>query len=1054
MKTLIDFFVDRYKATFTFLTFVLVWGFTSVIQIPASAYSDINIPYVFVSTFYDGVSAQDSERLVTRPIEQKLKTADELVDIQSYSRQNMSYVILEFPVEYSKDEAVQDVKDLIDEVKQELPSESDDPVVKEFTLDEFPIMDINLISSSSNQRELLAFARQLQTSIEALPEVLEAELRGVPDDLLEASIDKTKLESYNVSPRDLYNAIGDANRAIPAGDLRSATGKFSVLVPSVFEDVTDVENIPVIESNGKVITLKDLVTLKRTFKDRDSFSRVNGKDSVTLSIMKRQDAKEVVAAGRVNYVLDEFRPNLPAGVELIITQDRTGWSSMMVGELGGNILTALILVMTIVVGTMGLRSSTMVAMAIPTCFLFASIFLAAIDYSFNFMVCFGLLISLGMLIDGCVVVVEYADRKMAEGFDRIEAYKFSAKRMFWPVTISIGTTLSIFVPMFFMPGVSGQFLRPMITTLFIVLLGSILYALVFTPAIGSRFGNLGIRKSRTLENASILEHGDPTQIDGLTGTYARALRKVIQSPGKFAVFVILSVVTIFMLYGEHAPGSRFFIEEEPMEMEVKIEGRGSFGESEKLGFLKEIEDIVLSIPGPRSISLNMNGVADPRDRGNSDEIGTIFIEMPFEKDLQRSGWDVYDELLEKTKDIPGLVVNAKIRENGPPTDSPIEIDVFGKDFDMVTDATIALTKYMKDSVPGAKNIYNTIPTNLLKWTIKIDKERARQFGVATQDIGAAIQFMTAGVKVGEYRPADLDEEVDIRVRFPADQRRLDQFNELTVNTRFGQAPLSSFVEVVPAYIPPSIRRVSGERAFTVAAEYAKGSLVEDVIPKIEQWIADNNEYKRLQFRFGGQQAESDANSAFFLFAFIVGIFLMSILLMVQLNSFYQVFVIVSAVILSTAGVLLGLLVTQQVSSSLFTSLGVIALAGIVVNNNIVLVDTYNVITKENPNLSREQIVIRTAAQRLRPIILTTATTVIGLLPLASGIGVDFYQRNIEVGGRVSEWWQPMSFAVVCGLSFASAITLFLTPCWLMLPEVIRKIFRNIKNLFLKTASER
>ena len=509
-----------------------------------------------------------------------------------------------------------------------------------------------------------------------------------------------------------------------------------------------------------------------------------------------------------------------------------------------------------------------------------------------------------------------------------------------------------------------------------------------------------------------------------------------------------------MLYGQHAPGSRFFIEEEPMEMEVKIEGRGSFAELEKLGFLKEIENIVLSIPGPSSISLNMNGVGDPRERGNSDEIGTIFIEMPFEKDLRRSGWDVYDELLEKTKDIPGLVVNAKIRENGPPTDSPIEIDVFGKDFELVQEASIALTRYMKDSVPGAKNVYNTIPTNLLKWTIKIDKEKAKQFGVTTQDIGAAIQFMTAGVKVGEYRPTDLDEEVDIRVRFPAEQRRLDQFDDLTVNTRFGQAPLSSFVQIVPAYIPPSIRRVSGERAFTVAAEYAKGALVEDVIPKIEQWISDNNEYERLQFRFGGQQAESDANSAFFLFAFIVGIFLMSILLMVQLNSFYQVFIIVSAVILSTAGVQLGLLVTQQISSALFTSLGVIALAGIVVNNNIVLVDTYNVISRENPNLSREQIVIRTAAQRLRPIILTTATTVIGLLPLASGIGVDFYQRDIEIGGRVSEWWQPMSFAVVCGLSFASVITLFLTPCWLMLPVKIKESFNKLKTLFLKSASER
>ena len=277
------------------------------------------------------------------------------------------------------------------------------------------------------------------------------------------------------------------------------------------------------------------------------------------------------------------------------------------------------------------------------------------------MVCFGLLISLGMLIDGCVVVVEYADRKMAEGFDRIEAYKFSSKRMFWPVTISIGTTLSIFIPMFFMPGISGQFLRPMIVTLFIVLFGSILYALIFTPAIGSRFGNLGIRKSKTLQNASILENGDPTEIDGLTGLYARAL-KSYQSPGKFIVFTVLSVMTIFLLSRQHAPGSRFFIEEEPMEMEVKLKVEEVSVRWKNLVFLKEIEDIVLSIPGPSSISFNMNGVGDPRDRGNSDEIGTIYIEMPFEKDLRRSGWDVYDELLAKTQDIPGLVVNAKLRE--------------------------------------------------------------------------------------------------------------------------------------------------------------------------------------------------------------------------------------------------------------------------------------------------------------------------------------------------------------------------------------------------------
>ena len=1053
MKALIDFFVDRYKATFTFLAFILLWGATAMQQMPASAYSDINIPYVFVSTFYDGVSAQDAERLVTRPIEQKLKTVDELVDLQSYSRQNMSYVILEFPVSYSKDEAVQDVRDAVDEVIPDLPSESEEPVVKEFSLDQFPILDVNLISDASNQRELLAFARELQDLIEALPEVLEADLRGVPDDVLEATIDKTKLESYNVSPRDLYNAIGDNNRAIPAGNLRSATGKFSVLVPSVFENISDVENIPVIENRGKVITLKDLVNLRRTYKDRDSFSRVNGKDAITLSVLKKTDAREVVAAKKVNAIIEQVKPRLPEGIELIITQDRTGWSSEMVGALGGNILTAMILVMTIVVSTMGLRSSTIVALSIPTCFLFACIFLASINYSFNFMVCFGFLISLGMLIDGCVVVSEYADRKMSEGFSRLEAYKFSAKRMFWPVTVSSGTTLAIFVPLLFWDGVSGQFMRPMIVTLFTVLTGSLFYTLIFTPAIGSQFGNLGKRRSKTLENAAVLENGDPTKIDGMTGLYARALDKLIEIPGKFIVFVVLSVATIITLYFEHAPGSRFFIEEEPAEMEVKIEGRGSFAENEKLGFLKEVEDIVLSIPGPKSISLNMNGVGDPRDRGNADEIGTIFIEMPFEKDAKNSGWKVYDELIEKTKNVPGLRVNATIRENGPPRDSPIEVTIFGSDVNLLEKATIALTNFMKESVPGAKNVYNTIPTNLLKWTVKIDKEKAKQFGVTTTDIGAAIQFMTSGIKVGEYRPEDLDEEVDIRVRFPENQRRLDQFSELTVNTRFGQAPLSSFVKIEPEYIAPSIRRVSAKRAYTVAAEYTKGALIEDVAPRIEQWVLDNNEYEKLQFKFGGDQEEINANTAFFISAFFIGIFLMSILLMIQLNSFYQIFVIVSAVFLSTTGVWLGLLITQQVSSALFTSLGIVSLAGIVVNNNIVLVDTYNVITKTHPELTRKEIIIRTAAQRFRPIILTTATTVIGLLPLALGVGIDLYAREIETSGRVTEWWQPMSFAVVCGLTFASVLTLFLTPCWLMLPEVVKINLDKLINLFKKTASD-
>ena len=371
--------------------------------------------------------------------------------------------------------------------------------------------------------------------------------------------------------------------------------------------------------------------------------------------------------------------------------------------------------------------------------------------------------------------------------------------------------------------------------------------------------------------------------------------------------------------------------------------------------------------------------------------------------------------------------------------------------DRVYEATLALTDFIDRQVPGARNVYNTIPREDLKWKLKIDKEKATQFGVTTSEIGTAIQFLTAGVKVGEYRPADLDEAIDIRVRFPESQRRLDLFDQLTISTRFGSVPLSSFVSVKPSYEAPAIRRVEGERAFTIAADYAQGALVEDVLPKINQWIQDNNEYQKLQFDFGGQAEQAAEDAEFFISAAIVGLFLMAILLMIQLNSFYQVWIVISAVFLSTAGVYLGHLITQFPVSFLFTNLGIIALAGIVVNNNIVLVDTYNVLRRENINASRKDLIVRTAAQRIRPIILTTATTVVGLMPLAAGLGVDLISRDIGVGSRTVEWWSPLSFAVVWGLTFASFMTLILTPCWLMLPVRIKELYANINSV--KSQSE-
>jgi len=1047
MKSLINFFIERYRSTFTILSFIIASGFASLSQIPASAYADINIPYVFVSTFYDGVSPEDAERLIAKPLENKLKTVDELVKIESYSRESMSYIILEFPTSYPVEKSVQDVKDVVDEVIPELPQDAEQPQVIEFTLDEFPVMNINIASQNATDRELLNLAKSLQDEIEKLPGILEANINGIPDEVLEAEINKTKLDSYRVSPYVLYNAISQNNKAIPAGKIVSSTGEFYVSVPSVFETLEDVGNIPILEDNNAVVTLDDLVKLKRTFKDKDSIANVNGERAVAVTIFKKSDAREVVVARQVNNIVDEAKKFLPEGMEIIITEDRTDMSVELVSELMGNIMTALVLVMTLVVAAMGIRSSLLVGLSIPTCILFACLFLSPIGYTFNFMVCFGILISLGMLIDGAVVVVEYADRKMSEGYDKKEAYRIAGTRMFWPVVVSILTTLAIFFPFIFWEGMSGQFMRPMIVTLVAVLSGSILYALIFTPAIGSIFGNLGNRNDKSLENSLVLESGDPKSLGGFTGRYARFLDKVLEYPFKVITFIFLIVISIYVVFFQHGPGGNFFVEEDPDTIIVEVEGRGNLNTEEKFSFLQEVQEVVMTVPGPETISMQQAGTDDPRERGNSDRLGAIFIEMPFDKDVHvQSGADVLLELQDKLKDTPGLNVTIRERNNGPPVGSPIEIDVFGSDYDMVYEATEALANYMKNSIPGVMNTYTTIPTKQLKWKIKIDKEKASQYGVETADIGAAIQFMTNGVKVGEYRPDDVDEELDIRIRFPKEERRLDMFENLNVLTNFGSVPLSSFVSYEPEYEAPYIRRVSGERAFTIAADYAPGALTQDVIPLLNQWIADAQEYNDLEFIFGGEQEETDKNAAFMRGAAAIGVFLMAILLTIQLNSFFQVWIVISAIFLSTAGVYLGLTITQTPMSFLFTNLGIIALAGIVVNNNIVLVDTYNILRRENKKTPLKEIIIRTASQRLRPIILTTATTVIGLLPLASGFGVDLLARDVEIGGRVAEWWSPMSFAVVWGLTFSAFLTLILTPCWLMLPEKIKHFFVQTKSV--------
>ncbi|MFL2744890.1 MAG: efflux RND transporter permease subunit [Gammaproteobacteria bacterium] len=1050
MKGLIDFFVDRYRTTLTMMFLVLTLGMYSYSQIPNASEPDIDVPFVIVSTFYEGVSPEDAERLISRPIEKRLLTVEDVKGVQSYSRLNFSTVIVEFPNDFDPDTAKTNIRDAVDEIAFKLPAEAEEPMVSNFNFALVPIMRVNLVSNELSKRELNFIAKDLQSDIEAIPLVLEANVVGVPEDLLEVEVDKTRLESFGITAQDFYNAISQNNRVIPAGVINTGTGTFAVKVPSIFEEVNDVRKIPLIKKDNAVIRIEDVASLRRSFKDQQSYAKVNGKNTVSVEIVKKTDANELDAVELINDLLAEKTVRYPSSLEIVVTEDRTAWNTVMLKELMGNVVTALVLVMAVALATMGIRSSLMVGAAIPLCFFFGMIILNAYGTSFNFLVCFGILISLGMLIDGAVVVIEFADRKMAEGLDKTTAYKLAARRMFWPVIASNLTTLAAFFPLLFWDSLSGSFLRTLIVTVFAVLGGSLIYALLFTPAIGSLFGSIGNRSQESIQNTSKLENGDPTELPGITGTYARTLNFILERPLQVLFFTILLVYTIFLLQGRHGAGSTFFVDGEPTFLSVNIEARGNLNASEKLELMEQIENEMVKIPEILRLSMYTKGesVGDPRSRGSSDGIGGFMVELPFlEEDILpggRNGYEVLDSLRDMEKDFPGLKFVIRREEGGPPVNSPIEIDVSGRDSQVVFEATLALEEFMKNSIEGVDNVKTTIPVRKIEWSVDIDKEKASLFGVSTTEIGAAVQFLTNGLKLGEYRPEDVDDEVEIRVRYPESERRINQLGQLNIPTRQGLMPLSSFVEIIPKFDVPSIRRVDGERAFTVTADYLENAIPSLVTQQIDEWIDENIEFQNINFIFGGEQEEVEDAASFFALAGIISIFIMAMLLVTQLNSFYQAFVIVFAIILSTAGVQLGLFLTQSITSVLFTGLSVVALAGIVVNNNIVLVDTYNVLKRNSINLKEKDILIRTCAQRLRPVFLTSFTTVVGLLPLASSIGVDFISREIGLGGRVAVYWQPLAFGLVWGLSFATILTLFVTPAWLILPSRLREIFSKFE----------
>ncbi len=1041
MRNYIDAAVSRSRTTLSVFVATMLVGFVSYLAIPVELYPDVQVPLIVSTIIHEGISPEDAERLLAKPAELELKLVDGIVEVSSFSSEGAATLMIEFDIDFDSQNALSEVREAINRAKVRFPQSTEEPIIQEASAINTPIVQIAIGGEGVPERVLLRIAEDLQREIEILPQVLEALMVGNRQELLEVVIDPSKLETYGIPNSAIVQAVTSNNRLIAAGQVDTGQGSFSIKVPGLIETASDLFTLPIASNDMGVLTLSDIADVRRTFKDATRFSYTNGSQSISLNVMKRKGANLVEAMEEIDALIAEIRPSLPPAISLSYVNNTAPIVLEQNMGLQGNMATAMVLVLIVVIASVGVRSGLLVTMAVPFSFFFAFIVITLLGFTYNFMVIFGLLLGLGMLIDGAIVMVEYADRKMAEGLDSKEAYKASVQRMFWPILASTATTLAAFLPIMFWPGVSGQFMSYLPITVFAVLTGSLFYALLFAPTIGALIGKSSDADNTYLRN---LEEGDPDKVTGITGVYARLLEFAVKIPLTVLTLSIVTLVTIVFTYGRFGAGIEFFVETEPMQTQIQIFARGNFSPAELRDVMLDAEDRIREVGLFSGIVTQSGAGQQMSGSGQSapDLIGTIFVEMTDRRDRAEDGFEIENLYRQAITGIPGVRAEIVSLEQGPPVGKEIQVELSGDNLDLLFLEAARIRGFMENQMTGLIDIDDTAPIPAIEWEIKVDRAQAAMLGASMAEIGTAIQLMTNGVFMGDYRPNDSEEEVDIRVRYPIEYRGINQLDTIRISTVNGPVPISSFVTREAKPKVGSIQRVNGARVVLVRANPAPGIIADNKLQELAQYMADVPLVNGVYYQFRGANEEQEQSAAFLMQAFALSMALMAILLVTQFNSYYQSLLILSAVLLSTTGVLLGLLITGQPFSVMLTGIGIVALAGIIVNNNIVLIDTFNHLRKRHKEWSLEEIIVHTGVQRLRPVFLTTFTTGFGLLPLAMNISFDLFGAEIEFGGPIASQWQGLASTIVFGLSFATILTLIVTPAMLALPARLRTMIRR------------
>lgn len=1103
------FAINNRISVLVLVALVAIMGILSYLTIPKESFPNITVPNIFVVTLYPGVSPEDMESLVTRKLEDELGNISEIKKMTSTSTEGYSSVVLEFDTGIDIEEALEKVREKVDLAKVELPEDAEEPLVQEVNLSEFPIMQINL-SGDYDLEILKNIAENLQDKIEAIPTVLGVDLTGGLEREVQVDVDLAKLKYYNLSFGDIIGAISAENVTIPGGDISVGTKSFLLRVPGQYQETAPIEDVVLKVNGNKPIYLRDIANVTFGFKERETYSTLDESPVITLGVKKRTGENILETYDMVSAILEEALPTLPPTTTYKITNDQSKDVKNMVSSLENNIISGLILVIGVLLFFLGVRNASFVGISIPLSMFLSFIILSALGITMNMIVLFSLILALGMLVDNAIVVVENIFRYLEEGYDNFESAKKGTGEVAGPIIAGTSTTLAAFFPMIFWPGIVGEFMGYLPKTLIITLSSSLFVGLIINPVICALFMTIDGDTNKVqltnrgkkilygilalvlfilvissfvkwtmlivlgaflwlLNNYILAPTGKWWQAKGLNvfiNTYENSLIWALNNRLKTVGIAFFVLLMSFVVLGVFNPGTEFFPEDiPPRDVYVQIETPVGSDVEFTRSVVDKVAERVKNIPQASDINtiLAVSGAvisSDPAGGGgNSTHKGTVAINFV---DYELREGDIFEAMEYIRNDLSGVIAGANITiekpQDGPPTGPPINLEISGPDM-------VELTRISNDvlSILEADSIFAKIdgletdlPDSRPEIRVEVDREKAGLYELNTNIIGMTIRQAINGVEASKFR--DGKEEYEIVVRLAKEYRDdLSTLSDLTVFHEGVQIPLSevAFWEISDGF--GGIRHKESERVITVSADVRSGYQSNAVLAQAQQVLYTylNGLPPGYNYEWTGQQQEQDESFAFLGRAFLIAVFLISFILVSQFNSIVKPIIILSSVVMSTAGVFYGL-VTFQMAFGLMAFLGLISLAGVVVNNAIVLID-YVDILRDRDGFDLRSALVQAGKVRFRPVILTAITTTLGLVPLAVGFNFDFITlvnnpleffthlgEYIYWGGEQAAWWGPMAIAVIVGLLFSTFLTLILVP---VLYSVIERGKQSMQHLF-------